>query len=383
MTAQFGDGVAVRSFHGAASSEHFILIEAPAVDGFEAQRLGVEARYQQAVTRLGLEMHSAVFRRVFCSDLQNQSAMLSSSGLLDEQVAVSVVQQAPLSGRKLALLAYHIETPRSLSKTRLSRHHLSVSTGGQRHLWSTRMCCGADGPGLSAYEQTTAIFQGFKLALDHQGGNLRDHCVRTWLYLRDVDLFYQGMVEARTEYFTAQGLTQNSHYLASTGIEGACSHRWDLVSMDAYSVLDLQPEQMSFLNDFSAMCPTRDYGVTFERGTRIGYRDRAHHFISGTASIDAQGQVVHEGRVGPQLERALANVEAILRPGGAALSDMMYLLVYLRDPADAVEVRRILGLRLPTVPALLVQGAVCRPEWLVEVEGVAVSRDSRPDLPSF
>jgi len=383
MTAQHGGGVAIRSFGGPAGSEHFILVEAPDADGFDAQRRGLEARYEQALKRLALGTDSAVFRRVFCSDLQNQAALLPASGLLDEKVAVSVVQQAPLSGRKLALLAYHIEAPQPLEKLRLSRHHLLVAKGGQQHLWSTRMCCGMDGPGLSAYDQTTQIFEGFRRALECQGGNLRDHCVRTWIYLRDVDLFYQGMVEARTRHFSAHGLTQDSHYLASTGIEGACSHRWDLVSMDAYSVLDLQPAQMSFLNDFSAMCPTRDYGVTFERGTRIGYADRAHHFISGTASIDAQGQVMNEGRVGPQLGRALDNVEAILRPGGAALTDMMYLLVYLRDPADAAEVRRSLKQRLPMVPALLVQGAVCRPEWLVEVEGVAISRDSRPDLPPF
>ena len=56
--------------------------------------------------------------------------------------------------------------------------------------------------------------------------------------------------------------------------------------MDAYSLLGLQPEQVSYLNDFDRLCATKDYDVTFERGTRIAYADRTHHFISGTASID-------------------------------------------------------------------------------------------------
>ena len=56
--------------------------------------------------------------------------------------------------------------------------------------------------------------------------------------------------------------------------------------MDAYSILDLASEQVSYLNDFDRLCPTTDYNVTFERVTRVAYADRSHHFISGTASID-------------------------------------------------------------------------------------------------
>ena len=59
------------------------------------------------------------------------------------------------------------------------------------------------------------------------------------------------------------------------------AHRYDTVLMDAYSNLDLLPEQISFLNDFDRLCATKDYNVTFERGTRVAYADRAHHFISG------------------------------------------------------------------------------------------------------
>ena len=78
------------------------------------------------------------------------------------------------------------------------------------------------------------------------------------------------MVEARTELFARHGLTRETHYLASTGIEGSCSHRYDTVLMDAYSILGLAPQQVSYLNDFDRLCATKDYNVTFERGTRKG-----------------------------------------------------------------------------------------------------------------
>jgi enamine deaminase RidA (YjgF/YER057c/UK114 family) len=198
-----------------------------------------------------------------------------------------------------------------------------------------------------------------------------------------VDVFYQGLVDSRTAFFARHGLTRDTHYIASTGIEGTCSHRYDTVLMDAYSVAGLDPAQVSYLNDFDHLCATKDYGVTFERGTRIAYADRAHHFISGTASIDAAGQVVHQGDVRRQLDRALANVAALLRSGGGQIADMTHLLVYLRDPSDEKLIRACLTERFPNLPLLVLRGAVCRPDWLVEVEGIAVTPHDDPALPAF
>lgn len=219
--------------------------------------------------------------------------------------------------------------------------------------------------------------------LSANGAMLAENCVRTWIYVKDVDVFYQDMVAARTELFARHGLTRETHYLASTGIEGACAHRYDVVLMDAYSILGLRPEQVSYLNDHTRLCATSDYNVTFERGTRIGYADRAHHFISGTASIDAAGLVVHPGDVVRQLDRALGNVESLLRSGGATLDDLTHLIVYLRDPADHARVAAALGGRFADLPTLILRGAVCRPDWLVEVEGIAATAQHAPSLPAF
>lgn len=381
-------GVDVRSFHGAlGGEEHYILVEAPSDLSLEDQLRSLERRYADARRALGLAEETAVFRRIFVSDVLNQIAAVKASALAQEPpgspVAVSIVQQQPLPGAKVALLAYHIDSPDPVVKSRLSAHHVLVEKNGLGHVWSTRLCAGVHGPEISAEAQTRGVFEELTGVLTTRGGNLRDHCVRTWIYVKDVDVFYHGMVQSRTELFERHGLTADTHYIASTGIEGACAHQFDVVAMDAYSLLGMAPEQMSFLNDFERMCPTRDYKVTFERGTRIGYADRAHHFISGTASIDDKGRVVHPGDVIAQLDRALENVDAILRSGAATLADMTHLLVYLRDPTDHPRVRAHLRERLPQVPALFVHGAVCRPEWLIEVEGIAIAANDSPALPQF
>jgi enamine deaminase RidA (YjgF/YER057c/UK114 family) len=191
------------------------------------------------------------------------------------------------------------------------------------------------------------------------------------------------MVDSRRELFANEGLTGDTHFIASTGVEGACAHRGDVVMLDACSILDLKPEQVSYLNDFDRVCATKDCGMTSERGTRIAYADRAHCLISGTASIDHRGKVVHAGNVKRQLDRAIENVEALLRAGEARLEDLMHLIVYLRDPTDYWLVHDRLREQFRSIPIVIVKAAVCRPEWLVEVEAMAVTPNDDPALPPF
>lgn len=381
-------GFTARSFRGRhGGTEHFINVSACDHLTLQEQIELLEERYTEGLRALGLGEETAVFRRIYLSDAINQAAIVRQSAILtetpDNPVAVSIVQQPPLPRAKIALLAYHIETDDRFVKNRLSPKHLLVEKNGQRHLWSTRLCAGGHDNAVSAGAQTRIVFDDLVQALTDQRANLAENCVRTWLYVKDVDVFYQAIVEARGDLFLQHGMNKDTHYIASTGIEGACAHQLDLISMDAYSNLGLKPGQMTYLNDFDRLCATKDYDVHFERGTRIGYADRAHHFISGTASIDKVGKVVHPGNVLAQLDRALENVEGLLSAGTAHLDDMMHLTVYLRDPSDYSAVEGHLSRVLHDMPTQIVQGPVCRPEWLIEVEGIAVVDNNQPEFPTF
>jgi enamine deaminase RidA (YjgF/YER057c/UK114 family) len=388
MNGDKSNGIETKSFQGTSGgTEHYISVEAQGELGLAAQIAQIEERYAIVRSALDLADETAIFRRIFISDAMNQAASIRDSALVhetpDNRVAVSLVQQAPLPGAKIALLAYHLVDDTTVSKRRLSKNDLLVEKNGQRHLWTTGLCAGETGADASPSVQTRTVFGDLIGTLASQGGTLRENCVRTWIYIKDVDVFYQGMVESRNAVFAEHGLTGDTHFIASTGIEGACAHRYDLVAMDAYSNLDLDQQQVSYLNDFARLCATKDYNVHFERGTRIAYADRAHHFISGTASIDKEGQVVHPGNVLRQLDYAVGNVESLLRSGAASLADLMHLIVYLRDPTDFVRVEGLLAERFPNLPTIIVQGAVCRPQWLVEVEGIAIAANDAPTLPSF
>ena len=381
-------GVQARVFSSnQGPAEHFIVLEGRAgAGGFEAQVQHLAARYRDALAARGLTPRTAVFHRVFVSDLLNQRDVAALDAFRDgdgSPVACSFVQQPPLSGAKVALLAYHIDDP-TLRKTRIDPHHLLVERGGARYLWSTGLASAAPNAlAISAEDQTRAIFDQLIDQLSRHGASLAAHCQRTWLFVKDVDVFYEGMVQARTKLFEDAGLTRDTHYISSTGIEGAGAHPFAVVTMDAYSCLDLAAAQVSYLHSDDMLCRTDRYQVTFERGTEIAYGDRRHALISGTASIDHDGHTLHVGDVEQQCDRAIDNIAALLGSKGAGISDLQYAIVYLRDASDYAKIHRRLRHVFANVPTVIVQGAVCRPAWLIEIEGVAAVAHDDPALPRF
>lgn len=306
-----------------------------------------------------------VFQRFFLSDGANQIEALQDLVKHLPRAATSIVQQAPLNGTKIALWAY-LQTKVELCTS--TEGSLVATHGAYRHLWTG----GLHAAGPNSDEQTRGLLKQYKRTLEEESCTWHEHCVRTWFFLSEIDVNYAGMVRARRELFAEYNLTENTHYITSTGIEGRHADPSTFVHMDAYSISGLQAAQVQYLDAPTHLNPTYEYGVTFERGVAIQYGDRKHVFLSGTASIDNQGAIVHPGHILPQLERSLENVSVLLQEAGACLEDVMQAIVYLRDPADAQVVRDYLQNQHPTRPYLLVQGAVCRPGWLIEIECIAV-----------
>jgi enamine deaminase RidA (YjgF/YER057c/UK114 family) len=183
--------------------------------------------------------------------------------------------------------------------------------------------------------------------------------------------------------FFTQGLTHDTHFIASTGIGGRAQDPCVLTQMDNYAIAGLQPEQVHYLYAASHLNRTSDYGVSFERGTRVDYADRRHVFISGTASIDNKGQIVHPKNVQQQVHRLWENVEALLSEAGCTYDDVAHMIVYLRDTADYLTVRQLYDERFPEKPIVIVHAPVCRSGWLVEMECMAIKSTDDSSLASF
>jgi enamine deaminase RidA (YjgF/YER057c/UK114 family) len=86
------------------------------------------------------------------------------------------------------------------------------------------------------------------------------------------------------------------------------------------------------------------------------------------------------GDITAQTERAMANIATLLLESGSALADIVKIVVYLtdvryRDPVYQVMGRWLKGV-FPVSTGVVVT-ALARPEWLVEIDAIAVIPDSR------
>lgn len=237
-------------------------------------------------------------------------------------------------------------------------------------------------PGQSS-PTTRPLLEAYHDSLAERGLRMADHCLRTWFFVRDIDHNYQELVDARREFFINEGLTPDTHFIASTGINGSPIRQGDIVQMETYTVEGLKPEQVTYLKGCSHLNPTAEYGVTFERGTRIEYGDRCHLIISGTASIDNKGQILYPEDPAKQAERMLENIQVLLDEGGASLHDLTHGIIYIRRAADYPIIRQIIDRVLPDLPRVYLLAPVCRPGWLVEMEGIAAIPNNNPLLPNF
>ena len=87
------------------------------------------------------------------------------------------------------------------------------------------------------------------------------------------------------------------------------------------------------------------------------------------------------GDVIAQTEQALGNIALLLQESGSALEDIVKVVVYLtdvryRDPVYQVMGRWLKGV-FPVSTGVVVT-ALARPEWLVEIDAIAVIPESRP-----
>ncbi len=313
-----------------------------------------------------------VMKRYFLSDSTNQQPLMRS----EEGVSISLIQQQPLDGSKIAVWVYLVDQ----AEVRQDPGNMVVvSHNGYQHLWRMGM---VHSDGDSAH-QTQTVLEQYEQQLARYGATLAENCLRTWFFVRDVDTQYAGLVHARRENFDRQGLTPKTHYIASTGIGGYPADTKALIQLGTVAATGLQPGQQQYLYARTHLNPTYEYGVTFERGTAVRYGDRQHVYISGTASIDNRGKVLHVGDIEAQTHRMWENVEMLLKEAGTDFSDVMQIIVYLRDTADAQLVTRMFGERFPHIPTVITLAPVCRPTWLIEMECVAVSPQSNPQYRAY
>ena len=335
--------------------DQYIIISPEAKGAFSDRLNFLYLALGNHIDKESMENRHLQYCKVFLSDAQNQKAALKESLLYTEflsKQACTIVEQPPLNGSKISLL---VKTTDDTTLVIFQSLRLSEE----------------EAVGKTSYEQTRMLFDKYKKSVEGKGLTMERNLVRTWIYIAHIDVNYQGVVEARNDVFDQEGLTANTHYIASTGIGGSTPVRHAVVAMDFLTIPDIEETDKKYLQALDHLNPTHEYGVAFERGTRVTLPDKQQYFISGTASIDKHGDILYPHDIVKQTGRLLENIGALLKDGNATMNDIRYFIIYLRDISDYQTVRHLMLQFYPQIPHIIVEARVCRPGWLIEMECVA------------
>ena len=357
--------------------EVFFAGEAAKGKNFTEEITALLQEYTEAMAQTGCSPESEVLLRFHISDPANQYPVLRKALANRKGGFVSVIGQPPASGSRAAMEAWHWQGITEQHKLRTRNAvNIRLKNNGAAVFHSLD-----EMPAGTSAAHTGAEFESLAAYLMQHGGRVAQNTVRTWLYCRDVDNQYAGLVKARNVFFDRIGLRRDTRYIASTGIEGRMTDPHRLVKMDSLSIIGLNERHQRPVTAHDMLPPTHVYGVAFERGMQVFWNDREWCFISGTASIDKEGNVLFLYDVEKQTERIMENISALLKEGGGTLSDLKLATVYLRDPADTLTVKKVMEKYLPeSLPAVFLKAPVCRPAWLVEIECIGINYNNNGDF---
>ena len=123
---------------------------------------------------------------------------------------------------------------------------------------------------------------------------------------------------------------------------------------------------MQIINPADVMAP--------QGGFSQGIRVRDLVFVAGQVGVDAEGKLAGDGGMEAQTRQTIANVAAVLREGGAGLSDIVSATVYLKDFTEYKLFDRVwqecFGNHRPARATVRAEMVV--PALLVEIQAIAV-----------
>jgi enamine deaminase RidA (YjgF/YER057c/UK114 family) len=313
--------------------------------------------------------------------------------------ATNFVLQAPCCGAALAVEAWAIGG-KGVRVEYFGPQALAVSYDSVRWVY----CAGVT-PGAAVrevYPQTMDALERLRAALAGAGSSFQ-RVVRTWFYLGGITepeagvQRYQELNRARTDFyhnirFHCSSLAPTARrgvYPAGTGIgmagSGMVASCMALeTSRNDLFLLPLENPQQTpaYAYDPKHSAPS----PKFSRAVALVLGNYVTTWVSGTASI-VGSESRHLGDPEKQTAQTIDNIERLiaadnfashgLKGAGASLHDLAKIRVYLKRPEDLAKCRAICERRFGSVPAIYAVADICRPELLVEIEGVAFSRFAR------
>ena len=217
-------------------------------------------------------------------------------------------------------------------------------------------------------QQAAAMLEKGEAILKQSGTDMLS-VARTWMWLADILSWYDDFNHVRNKFFTERGIIgQNTRQSmpASTGIGLARAH----CAMDLIAVLE-PADSVLYLPAVGKQQCALEYGSAFSRASKAATPAAETVFVSGTASIDADGNTTNIDDAQGQINTTIENVRAVLKDMNCADSDVVQVVAYCKT-TDVENILNGLKDNLPW-PWLTAICDICRPDLLFEIEAAATT----------
>jgi enamine deaminase RidA (YjgF/YER057c/UK114 family) len=381
----------VRHVHAAAVPRRGNTLGEQAQDALRT----IDALMHEESTR-GSIVHQAVFMADASQIPEMRQIIRGFYG--SEMPATSYIPQRPCEGKLIAIEALGVGQGRGDVKIQRKSEQL-VTTSHNGIAW---VHCAHVVPeaGDNVYDRSQDAFHRMQAMLAGEGVSF-DQVIRTWLYIGGIVADdsptqpYRELNRARSDFyedisFLADRLPPNQPhgriFPASTGIgtDGAdVSMSCIALRTDRKDILAMpleNPRQTAAFDYAASYSPS---SPKFSRAMALSCGQYATIFVSGTASI-TNSETRHLDNAALQTAETLDNIEALISEEnmaqhglpclGSNLRNLGFVRVYVKRQEDYAQVRSMCERRLGELPMIYAIADVCRPDLLVEIEGIAFSR---------
>lgn len=196
---------------------------------------------------------------------------------------------------------------------------------------------------------------------------------RTWMWLKDILSWYDVFNGVRNNFFTERGLigdgTRQS-MPASTGI-GLGPDNGSHCAMDLVAILE-PSDSTKYLQVTGKQHCALNYGSAFSRASRSTTPAGQTVYVSGTASINSDGDTTNIGDAAGQINATIENVRAVLTEMQTNEKDLVQVIAYCKT----TEVEQVFNSIKDNLdwPWITVICDICRPDLLFEIEAAAMPK---------
>lgn len=223
-----------------------------------------------------------------------------------------------------------------------------------------------DLPNCTAKERATYNLNCLNHILTENGFCFND-VIRTWFYNLNILDWYGDFNAARTKFFNAHNVFKGL-LPASTGI-GAANTKNSLIESGLIALKGTQKDIGWSVREIPSPLQNsaKDYGSSFSRAVMVCTGTGRRIFVSGTASIFADGQSAYIGDVQKQSRLTRDVISEILKKQNMSFKDCINAVAYCAKPEYCVTFEKYLS-KEGKIPLCVAYSTVCRSNLLVECE---------------